>query len=163
MKKRNVIGKAEIKAATEELLAWRREREGLATRIREEESWYRMRVAPHARQNSEGERIAPTSAWLFNALMQKHADLMENIPTAVCLPREESDEADAEALYAILPVILANMVTMNLTTKNYYVNYRVFLWKNAPRVTLRQLLAFFLMDVILRFVAHAKVKLTLNQ
>ena len=107
MKKRNVIGKAEIKAATEELLAWRREREGLATRIREEESWYRMRVAPHARQNSEGERIAPTSAWLFNALMQKHADLMENIPTAVCLPREESDEADAEALSAILPVILA--------------------------------------------------------
>ena len=107
MKKRNVIGKAEIKAATEELLAWRREREGFAARVREEENWYRLRVAPHARQNSEGERIAPTSAWLFNALMQKHADLMENIPTAVCLPREESDEADAEALSAILPVILA--------------------------------------------------------
>lgn len=107
MKKRNLIGKPQIKAAAEELLAWRREREGLATRIREEENWYRMRVAPHARQNSEGERFAPTSAWLFNALMQKHADLMENIPTVVCLPREEGDEADAEALSAILPVILS--------------------------------------------------------
>ncbi len=107
MKKRNMVGRAEIKAATEELLGWRREREGLAARIREEENWYRLRMAPHARQNSEGERTAPTSAWLFNALMQKHADLMENIPTAVCLPREEGDEADAEALSAILPVILA--------------------------------------------------------
>ena len=107
MKRKNQIGKAEIKAAMEELLAWRHEREGLAARIREEENWYRLRVAPNARQNSEGERIAPTSAWLFNALMQKHADLMENIPTAVCLPREESDEADAAALSAILPVILA--------------------------------------------------------
>ncbi|MBQ3064552.1 MAG: hypothetical protein IJC99_07145 [Clostridia bacterium] len=107
MKKKTIIGKPEIKAAAEELLVWRREREGLATRIREEENWYRLRMAPQARQNSEGERTAPTSAWLFNALMQKHADLMENIPTAVCLPREESDEADAEALSAILPVILS--------------------------------------------------------
>ena len=107
MKKRTVIGKGEIRAAAEELLAWRREREGFAARVSEEEAWYRLRMAPRARQNSEGERIAPTSAWLFNALMQKHADLMENIPTAVCLPREESDEADAEALSAILPVILS--------------------------------------------------------
>ena len=70
MKKRTVIGKGEIRAAAEELLAWRREREGFAARVSEEEAWYRLRMAPRARQNSEGERIAPTSAWLFNALMQ---------------------------------------------------------------------------------------------
>lgn len=106
MRKRSMIGKAEIRAAMEELLHWRREREGFAARVAEEEEWYRLRVAPRARRNSEGEVIAPTSAWLFNALMQKHADLMESMPTAVCLPREESDEEDARALSAILPVIL---------------------------------------------------------
>ncbi len=106
MRRKTVIGKPEIRAATEELLAWRREKEGFLSRLREEEDWYRLRVTPNARRNSEGEVIAPTSAWLFNALMQKHADLMENIPVAVCLPREESDEEDARALSAILPVIL---------------------------------------------------------
>ena len=106
MRRKNIIGKEELRAATEELLAWRRAREGFSARVREEEDWYRLRVTPRARRNSEGEVIAPTSAWLFNALMQKHADLMENIPLAVCLPREESDEEDARALSAILPVIL---------------------------------------------------------
>jgi len=106
MRRKNIIGKPQIRAATEELLAWRRERESFLSRVREEEDWYRLRVMPNARRNSEGEVIAPTSAWLFNALMQKHADLMENIPAAVCLPREESDEEDAHALSAILPVIL---------------------------------------------------------
>ncbi len=106
MRRKTVIGKAEVRAAMEELLAWRREREGFFARVRDEEEWYRLRMAPRARRNSEGEVFAPTSAWLFNALMQKHADLMENIPVAVCLPREESDEDDARALSAILPVIL---------------------------------------------------------
>ncbi len=106
MRRKTVIGKAEVRAAMEELLAWRRERESFAARVRDEEDWYRLRMAPRARKNSDGEVTAPTSAWLFNALMQKHADLMENIPTAVCLPREECDEEDARALSAILPVIL---------------------------------------------------------
>lgn len=106
MKKRTVIGKAEVRAAMEQLLHWRSEREEFNQRVREEEQWYRLRMTPRRHRNSEGEEFAPTSAWLFNALMQKHADLMENIPTAVCLPREQGDEADAEALSTILPVIL---------------------------------------------------------
>ncbi|MBQ8351597.1 MAG: hypothetical protein IJW51_04865 [Clostridia bacterium] len=106
MRRKTVIGKAEVRAAMEELLAWRRASECFMARVKDEEEWYRLRVAPRAHKNSEGESFAPTSAWLFNALMQKHADLMENIPMATCLPREESDEEDARALSAILPVIL---------------------------------------------------------
>ena len=106
MRKKTVIGKAEVRAAMEELLGFRRAQEGFLSRVREEEEWYRLRVAPSPAKNSNGEVFAPTSAWLFNALMQKHADLMENLPAAVCLPREKSDEADAAALGEILPVIL---------------------------------------------------------
>ena len=107
MRKKYAIGKAELRAAMEELLSFRRAQEGFLSRVREEEEWYRLRVTPSPTHNSAGETFAPTSAWLFNALMQKHADLMENIPTAVCLPREKSDEGDAEALSAMLPVILS--------------------------------------------------------
>ncbi len=48
----------------------------------------------------------PTSAWLFSAVINKHADLMDNYPEAVCLPRESSDEASAKTLTEIIPVIL---------------------------------------------------------
>ena len=106
MKKKTVIGKAQLIAAREELARWQRERAPFEARVAQEENWYRMRISPRAHHNTPDEKIAPTSAWLFNALMQKHADLMENIPTAVCLPREEGDEEDARALSAILPVVL---------------------------------------------------------
>ncbi len=104
--KKHIIDKEAVRAAGEELEHWRREREAFHLRVKDEENWYRGRVYPQKHVSAEGEVFAPSSGWLFNALMQKHADLMENIPTAVCLPRERGDEADAEALSKILPVIL---------------------------------------------------------
>lgn len=51
-------------------------------------------------------RIEPRSAWLFNALANKHADIMDNFPEANVLPREKNDERAAKALSEIIPVIL---------------------------------------------------------
>ena len=48
----------------------------------------------------------PTSAWLFNAIMNKHADAMDNFPEPIVLPRERSDEESARTLSAVLPVIM---------------------------------------------------------
>lgn len=104
--KKPPIGELEIKAAQEELRRYRRARSPMEARVREEEDFFNLRVAPKLHRNKEGERFAPTSAWLVNTILQKHADLMENMPAAICLPREPEDEADAKALSAILPVIL---------------------------------------------------------
>ena len=102
-----IIDTPQVRAAMEELLAWQKSRTELTARIEDEENFYRLRVMPKAhRSTGEGERFAPTSAWLLNTVLQKHADVMEHIPTAACLPREPGDEADAAALSAILPVIL---------------------------------------------------------
>lgn len=101
-----IIDVPQIRGAMEQLTAFQRSRADFLARIGEEENFYRMRVAPKGRRNSEGESFAPTSAWLVNTILQKHADLMENIPTASLLPREPGDEQDAKALSAILPVIL---------------------------------------------------------
>ena len=46
------------------------------------------------------------SAWLFNIILNKHADAMDNRPEPVVLPREEGDRGAAEALSQVLPVIL---------------------------------------------------------
>lgn len=48
----------------------------------------------------------PVSAWLFNSIANKHADVMDNYPEPNVLPREESDTESAKVLSEILPVIL---------------------------------------------------------
>ncbi len=49
---------------------------------------------------------ATKSAWLINALLNKHADAMDNYPQAVVLPRNPDDTQQAESLSSLLPVIL---------------------------------------------------------
>ena len=72
----------------------------LDRRIVENEQWYKMR------RTTDESGSVPSSGWLFNAIANKHADAMDNFPSPVILPREESDRAEAEMLSAIVPVIL---------------------------------------------------------
>lgn len=104
--KDRIIDTPRIRGAMEELLRWQKANAAFIARVKDEEKFYRLRVSPRAHSNSEGESFAPTSAWLLNTVLQKHADMMEHMPTAVCLPREPDDEQEAKALSAILPVIL---------------------------------------------------------
>ena len=105
-KKANQIDTQSIRAAAAELRRFKRARSSFDHRVKEEEEFFRLRVSPKAHRNAEGESFAPRSAWLVNTVLQKHADMMENMPAAVCLAREPGDEQDAKALSAILPVVL---------------------------------------------------------
>lgn len=98
------IGTDEVRAAAAELEKYRAAKQNLEARIKENEQWYRMRHweqlrAPDKRKRNE-------SAWLFNSLLNKHADFMDAIPECTVLPREESDIRSAERLTSVLPVIL---------------------------------------------------------
>lgn len=46
-----------------------------------------------------------SSAWLFNSVINKHADVVDNMPVCICLPREKNDVKEAEMLSKIIPVI----------------------------------------------------------
>ncbi len=86
------------------LLEYKRGKSALEQRIIRNEEWYRLR---HNRTQDAGHGAAlPHSAWLLNSLMNKHADLMDNIPSPAILPRERSDEPAAAALGKVIPVIL---------------------------------------------------------
>ena len=52
--------------------------------------------------------MKPVSAWLFNSLINKHADFIDNYPCPAILPREASDEETAKLLSEVVPVILEN-------------------------------------------------------
>ena len=74
-------------------------------RIKDEEDWWRMRHWGHMNYgNPNDER--PTSGWLFNTIISKHAELMAAYPTFNCLPREQGDKEQAKRLSDILPVVL---------------------------------------------------------
>ena len=91
------IGEREISEAAAILQKYKRGKANLERRIVENEEWWKLRL------NVKSD--TPRSAWLFNSIMGKHADFMDNYPAAVCLPREASDTQDAETLSEIIPVI----------------------------------------------------------
>ncbi|MBQ7669652.1 MAG: hypothetical protein IJS45_02895 [Clostridia bacterium] len=61
------------------------------------EEWWQGRV-------SSGKKNG--ASWLFNAIANKHADAMDNMPSPVVLPRERSDADAAKSLSQIIPVVL---------------------------------------------------------
>ena len=98
------VNEETIRRANKILFDYKRGKTTLESRIVENEKWWKLRHWETMRKAEED--IAPASAWLFNCLAAKHADAMDNYPDVNCLPREESDRAEAESLSDILPVIL---------------------------------------------------------
>lgn len=79
----------------------------LENRIISNEEWWKLRNWEQFRRGKEPKsEIEPTSAYLFNALVNKLADAMDNFPRCNILPREEGDKQEAKTLSSILPVIL---------------------------------------------------------
>lgn len=99
------IDKKTIKKAVEALKKYKDGKAKFEKRIVEEEQWWKLRHWDIIRNGESTDRPEPTSAWLFNSLTNKHADLMDNYPEPNVLPREQADEADAKTLSSILPVI----------------------------------------------------------
>lgn len=102
-----VITDADVKKAMEILQKYKQCKTNLEERIIENEEWFKMQHWPMIqKQSPKKDDIRPASAWLFNTVINKHADIMDNFPEALILPREKSDETTAKVLSAIIPVIL---------------------------------------------------------
>lgn len=103
------IGKMEVRKFTGILQKYKQGKANLEARIVENEQWYKMRHWEYMRKKyneKNPDSPEPASAWLFNSIINKHADAMDNYPQPNVLPREESDKESAEQLSAIMPVIL---------------------------------------------------------
>lgn len=106
------IGEQEIARASELLTRYKDGKAMLEERVVEDELWWELRHWEVMRRDRGGKgadtdaRPEPTSAWLFNSILNKHADAMDNYPEPVVLPREQSDQESARALSCVLPVVL---------------------------------------------------------
>ena len=109
------IGSAQLKAAQGRLDQYKQGKTNFDDRIIENEDWWRFLHWQNFRHNPksvENKRqnfnAKPVSGWLFNSIMNKHADAMDNFPEPAVLPRARDDEDVAKMLSTILPVIMDN-------------------------------------------------------
>ena len=102
-----VIGKDEIRKATQTLRQYMTGKHALDQRLIENDQWWRQRHWDVIQEHGTTQ-LKTKSAWLVNVVLSKHADAMDALPEPNCLPRAEDDKAEAEQLSSILPVVLVN-------------------------------------------------------
>ena len=57
-------------------------------------------------KNKTKEEFKPATAWLWNCIQSRYADVMDSYPTCNFLPRQEDDKLEAKKLSSIVPIIL---------------------------------------------------------
>lgn len=99
-----VITKDAVRRAETERKRYRSGRNALEKRIVAEEKAWRLKLYDGTDKKSVASPAG--SAYMWNAVVSKHADMMDNYPAPIFLPRESTDADEARRLSAIVPVIL---------------------------------------------------------
>ncbi|MBQ9631530.1 MAG: hypothetical protein IJV04_01240, partial [Lachnospiraceae bacterium] len=100
------IGKEQVRKAAETLKKYKNGKAKLEDKIIKNEKWFKKRHWDLMGERGMEGDPKPSSGWLFNTIISKHADFMDSFPQADILPREEGDEQEAQILASIIPVIL---------------------------------------------------------
>lgn len=77
----------------------------LESKIVENEQFWKLRHWDYM-SNGDDKDYKPTSAWLWNTIVSKHADAIDAYPEPNVLPREAGDKEEAKTLSSIIPVVL---------------------------------------------------------
>ena len=104
-KQEPVVGAERVRLARRTLQRYKAGKANLEKKVIDAEQWYKLRSWECMRRAMPGQ-VEPVSGWLFNAIANKHATVMDNFPSPNILPREEGDRAEAAMLSAVVPVIL---------------------------------------------------------
>lgn len=99
------IGRDEVRKAAEILSKYKSAKSHLEARIIENEQFWKLKQWQSYNEVSKHDlRLA--SAWLWNTVVSKRADYMDAFPEPNILPRTPDDEAEAQRLTDVIPVIL---------------------------------------------------------
>ncbi|MBQ8004489.1 MAG: hypothetical protein IJ299_05290 [Oscillospiraceae bacterium] len=114
------VGEKEVSKAIEILQKYKTGKTNLEQRITEDEMWYKLRHWEVIRKNKNPKGPNPSSAWLFNTIMNKHADAVDNYPKPNILPREAADTGDAKMLSEVVPVVIERNGFEETYSDNWY-------------------------------------------
>ena len=107
-KKGEVITSEIVKQAEARRQKYAKGKKSLDEKATANQKWWRGRHWSEIKKDNKSLEDAekPTSAWLFNSIINKHADMMDNFPKPNVLPRSRASQFDAEKLGKIVPVVL---------------------------------------------------------
>lgn len=108
-KERIPIGDEQLAKAVNILQRYKRGKSNLERKTIENEQFWKLRhwrssYAPNLRNGD----YTPASAWLWSAIVSKHADMMDGMPEPNIRPKERGDVEEAKRLSEVVPVILEN-------------------------------------------------------
>lgn len=99
----NIIGVEQINQALQTLKDYKKGKSNFDQRVIDNEEWWKLRHWDKIRNDKQS--TEPTSAWLFNSIMNKLADYSDNFPESNIRARTEKDVEEAERIKNILPMI----------------------------------------------------------
>ena len=120
---KNPVTYERILTGLDTLKDYKRAKLSLEERIIEDELWWRLRhwEVLRRKKSTLSTMPEPSSAWLFNSLINKHADIMDSFPEPVCLPRSADDKDTARIISSVLPVIIEqNDFEKTYSDNNWY-------------------------------------------
>lgn len=88
----------------------------LDDKIVEDNKWFYSQL----RYSDSGDRLQPSTSFVFNAIANKHADAMDNFPEVSVLARTQNDEPEAKALSEIVPLQLDISGFKNVYCRNWW-------------------------------------------
>ena len=98
------IGEEQLTEARRILEEYKNGKQNLEQKIVNNEQFWKLRHWEMAKEPEHQQ--TPATAWLWNLIVSKHADLMDGFPEPNILPREPDDKEEARRLSAIVPVVL---------------------------------------------------------
>ena len=105
----------EVTEAQEVLRKYKAGKAHLESKIVANEQFWKLRQwgqygVNDSNKNEDGNKtkdeFKPATAWLWNCIQSRYADVMDSYPTCNFLPRQEDDKIEAKRLSSIVPVIL---------------------------------------------------------
>ena len=103
-----IMSKERLNSALNTLLRYRKGKSSVNDRIKRSQEWWKLNnwdVIERMQGHSVMQKPQAT-AWLWNAIVGKHADAMDSYPEPIILPRMQDDKNEAKKLSRIVPVVM---------------------------------------------------------
>lgn len=99
------ITSLKVQQAAERLKKYRSQKQSLEKRLIANEEYWKLRQWDYIDETVSKNRLKVNTAWLWNCISAKHADLMDGYPESNIRPKRKDDKEEAKKLTSIIPVV----------------------------------------------------------
>lgn len=103
MHKKTKITKEHLQIMQEKLADYMTAKKSFDSKLIENEKWFKTEHWEVISNENQNDIREPVTAFLFNAIANKHAEIMDSFPSPNILAREQADEDEAELLSKVIP------------------------------------------------------------